>query len=189
MARLTKKTIDAIKPDAKKDVFVWDDKLAGFGLRVKPSGTKSFLLQYRNERGKSKRMTIGKYGKLTPDQARKEAIRLFGSVELGSDPAAQREEARHEWTIKQLCDEYLKQALAGNILTRKGEKKAASTLATDTGRIERHIIPLLGSGVVKDITRQQIMKFYTDVKSGRTATDVVTGVRGESYCNRWSRHC
>jgi hypothetical protein len=59
MAKLVKRTVDAIKPDPAGDIVVWDDDLAGFGLRVKPSGVKSYLIQYRNRDRVSRRYTGG----------------------------------------------------------------------------------------------------------------------------------
>ncbi|MBI0475617.1 DUF4102 domain-containing protein [Sphingomonas sp. MA1305] len=52
MAKITKRVVDALKPSDKADVFAWDSELKGFGVRVKPSGTKSFLIQYRNPEGR-----------------------------------------------------------------------------------------------------------------------------------------
>ncbi len=59
MARLNKHRIDATKPVGGRDIVIWDDTLHGFGLRVKSSGTKGFILQYRNSEGRSRRYTIG----------------------------------------------------------------------------------------------------------------------------------
>jgi hypothetical protein len=80
--KLTKKAIDAIKP-APHDQVHWDDELRGFGLRTKRSGLKSFLIQYRNRQGRSRRLTVGNYGRLTPDEARREA-RPFSAMSKGA---------------------------------------------------------------------------------------------------------
>jgi hypothetical protein len=76
MARLTKRIVDAAKPHANKQVLVWDDRIAGFGLVVYPSSVKSYVYQYRNAEGRSHRITIGKHGEWTPDQARHRAEEL-----------------------------------------------------------------------------------------------------------------
>jgi len=44
MARISKSTVDRAKPDPRRDVILWDSRLAGFAPRIKPSGTKSFIL-------------------------------------------------------------------------------------------------------------------------------------------------
>src|SRR6185437_4382513 len=137
--KLTKRSIDAIKRD-EADAVYWDAELRGFGLRVKPSGSKSFLIQYRNRQGRSRRLTVGQYGRVTPDEARREARRLLSDVERGLDPAEQRLLERNAITVGDLCQEYLAKAEAGLIIGRKGLPKKASTLEIDRGRIVRHII-------------------------------------------------
>jgi hypothetical protein len=58
MPKLTKSVVAAAKPNTNKEVFLWDSELRGLGLRVKPSGAKSYFLQYRNAAGRSRRFTI-----------------------------------------------------------------------------------------------------------------------------------
>jgi integrase len=174
--KLTKKTIDAIKPDGT-DRVLWDPELRGFGFWVKPGGLKSFVIQFRNRQGQSRRVTVGQYGRLTPDEARREARRLLADVERGLDPAEQLEE-RSAITVSDLCREYLAKAEAGLIIGRKGLPKKASTLEIDRGRIARHIIPLLGKKPIKDLASSDVRRFLDAVTTGKTAGLVKTKPRG-----------
>lgn len=64
MPKLTKKLVDALERDPDRDVFVWDSEVRGFGARVKPSGTKTFVIQYRNAERRTRRFVIGQFGVL-----------------------------------------------------------------------------------------------------------------------------
>ncbi|WP_298280962.1 site-specific integrase [Acidocella sp.] len=178
--KLTKRTIDGLTGDPQKDIFYWDDDVAGFGLRVKSTGVKSFIIQYRNAGGASRRVTLGKMGVLTPDGARKLAKEKLAEVLKGGDPAEAKAEERKAMTVKQLCGEYLVAAEKGLILGKRGLPKKASTLVSDRGRIARHIVPLLGNQKVRSLTGPDINRFIRDVSSGKTAVDVKTKKRGRA---------
>jgi integrase len=180
MPKLTKRTVDAAHPKASGDLFVWDDELSAFGLRVKPSGAKAFILQYRNRAARSRRITLGRYGVLTPDQARDLAREALAEIAKGGDPAARRAADRDALTVTELCRRYLDEAGRGLVLTRRGRAKKPSTLYTDAGRVERHIIPLIGHRTVKDLTTADLRAFLRDVISGKSATDVRTRARGRA---------
>lgn len=166
MTKLTKRSVEAVQPQSKGHV-VWDDELPGFGLRVYPSGKRSYLIQYR-AKGRSRRYTIGIHGVWTPETARREAKALLGQIAQGEDPAAEREEERRAVTVRELCEQYIADMEAGLVLGKGGRPKKATTVATDVGRIRRHIIPLLGTRRIKDITKPDMNNLMKDIIAGKT---------------------
>lgn len=172
MAKLTKRFVEAVAPQSKGHV-VWDDEFPGFGLRVYPSGKRSYIVQYRS-RGRSRRYTIGLHGLWTPETARREAKALLGRAAHGGDPAEEREEERRALTIKQLCEQYIADMEAGLILGKGGRPKKETTIATDVGRLRRHIVPLLGTRRVRDITKPDMNNLMKDIIAGKTRVTVKT---------------
>ena len=172
MAKLTKRLVDAAEP-REKDYVVWDDELPGFGLRVFTSGKRSYVLQYR-ALGRSRRYTIGLHGVWTAEGARQEAKVQLGRVAQGDNPAEERQLDHNAITVKELCTLYLNDLNAGLILGKGGRPKKPTTIVTDIGRIERHIIPLLGTRRVKDLTKADINKALKDIMAGKTRVSVKT---------------
>ena len=155
---------------------VWDSAVSGFGARRQRGSAVAYVLKYRTVDGRQRWHTIGRHGApWTPDMAREEAQRLLADVSRGVDPAAIKRSKRHAATVVELCDLYIKDAEAGRLLTRRKLAKKASTLATDRGRIHRHIKPLLGQHKVGAVTREDIEAFMHDVANGKTATRSKTG--------------
>lgn len=150
MSKLTKRTIDATKP-GERETFEWDDELRGFGLRVKPSGVKTYVVQYRTDTGRTRRLAIGQVGRLTPESARKEARELLGKVDKGQDPSAERKAARMAPDVGRLMDRYLSEHVKRH--------NRASTKAEVNRLIEKHIKPAMGSLKTSGITRQDVLKF------------------------------
>jgi integrase len=161
---------------------VWDGSLSGFGARRQKSDAVSYVLYYRTSEGRQRWYTIGRHGApWTPETAREEAKRLLGDVAHKADPAAEKRAARNAQTISELCDLYLADAEAGRLVTRRRAPKKASTLATDRGRIERHIKPLLGRRAVASVTRVDVEAFMFDVAAGKTAGKTKTRPRGVAH--------
>ncbi len=87
MGRLTKRSVDAATPPESGQAFLWDGELRGLGVRVMPSGKRTFVLQYRTGDGRSRRIKLGVYGVMTVEQARREARIKLGEVASGSRSA------------------------------------------------------------------------------------------------------
>ena len=169
--KIMKRTVDDAKV-GERDYFLWDTELKGFGLKVTPAGNRIYVVQYRTGgRGSpTRRFTIGKHGApWTPDKARTEAKRILGSIADGNDPQTVKAAERVAMTVNELCALYLKDGF---------EDKKATTIATDKGRIKRHIKPLLGRKRVKDLTPNDIRRFMSDVAKGKTAVTAKTGKHG-----------
>jgi integrase len=163
--------IRKMKPGDK----LWDTKVHGFHARCQTGDSVSYMLAYRTRDGRQRWLTIGRHGSpWTPDMARDEAQRVLGEVASGSDPAADKQANRKSATVAELCDFYLADIEAGRVLTRRRTTKKASTLATDRGRIERHIKPLLGRFRVASVTRHDIEDFMNGVAAGKTAGKIKT---------------
>lgn len=172
MPKLTKRVVDAAEV-REKDYFIWDDELPGFGLRIFASGKRSYLIQYRAA-GRTRRFTIGLHGIWTAETARQEAKVQLGRVASGDNPSEERQLDHKAITVKELCTLYLADLNAGLILGKGGRPKKATTIVTDTGRIERHIIPLIGARRVKDLTKADINKVLKDIMAGKTRVAVKT---------------
>ncbi|QGM96259.1 site-specific integrase [Methylocystis parvus] len=105
--KLTKRNVDAIQPaQGSAPDFYYDPDLAGFGVRVTSTGSKSWVVEYRPHGGgravTKRRVTLGKVGALTPDQARRAAAEMLAQVRLGADPATEKTERRKSLTVGDL---------------------------------------------------------------------------------------
>lgn len=179
MPKLSKRSVDAIRPDPTgREVFVWDTgdgALKGFGVRMMPSGIASYLVQYRTKEGRTRRLAIGKVGVLTPDEARKLAGDKLKEVATGGDPSAERHRVRREaLTIAELADLYLAEGPAAK------PNKKASSWATDRSNIERHVKPLLGRKMAASLTHDDVVRFQRDVATGKSKADIKTKKRGRA---------
>ncbi len=155
MYRLTKRTVEKLGP-GDSEYFVWDDALAGFGVRVFPSGRKSYLVQYRAG-GRSRRRSVGQHGALTAEEARKEARILLGEVAKGGNPAEERQRALRAPTIASLCERFLDEYTALHC--------KPSTQKSYRSYLETWVIPKLGRVKIDEITRADVVAFHHDMRS------------------------
>jgi integrase len=166
--------------DPGRDVFVWDAEVRGFGVRLKPSGTKTFIIQYRNAERRTRRFVIGQYGVLTVEVARDLARKKLAFVIDGGDPSEERRAAREGMTVAEICDWYVEEASAGRILGRNRRPIKASSVAGDRSRIEHHIKPLVGTRIVSQLKLADVERLQADIAAGKSARERKAGRGGKT---------
>jgi integrase len=150
--KLTKRSVESL-PAAAAPVIWYDDKLAGFGVRVMPSGRRFYFARYRNKHGRSRWFTIGEHGKVTADAARTKAQRILQAVAVdGSDPSGEREAFRAAPTVSDLLNRYITEHVE--------RRNRARTQVSFKGIVDRDIRPDLGHLQVAAVTRQDMHKFH-----------------------------
>ena len=155
--KLTKTMVEAIPP-ADQDVVVWDEALPGFGVRVKPSGVRSYVVQYRSrESGASRRLTIGRHGPLlTFDQAKKRARTILADAIRGGDPAEERRRARDAPTMADLAADYLERHAI--------PKKRPKSVRDDRSMLDNIVLPRLRSKKVEAVTRRDVETIHVALR-------------------------
>ena len=171
MTKITKRLIDSLSVQ-DKDYFIWDSEVSGFGLRIFATGRKSYLIQYRVG-NRTRRMTIGAHGVLTPDEARKEARALLVNVAKGGNPSEEKRLYRHAPTVEALCDRFMKDYVpsACKISTQKEYRR----------NVDLFIIPSLGKLKIKDVKRADISKFHQSLKNTRYQANRALGVLSKIF--------
>lgn len=154
--KLTKRLIDTYTysaEDGKKDIR-WDSDIAGFGLRIYPSGKKSFVLFYRQD-GTQRLFTIGQYGKVTLEQAKDVARKKLGEVADGKDPLLTRRSARkkNEWTVQKAFNDFLK----------KYAKTNTKTWAETERIFKKDVLPAIGKKPIDEVKKDDILKILNKI--------------------------
>lgn len=178
MAKLTKRTIDAAKPDETRDYFMWDDDMPGFGLRVLKSGKKTYQVQYRHA-GRTRRNAIGMHGKITPDEARKLAKELLGRVAKGDNPAEERAIHRGASSVSEVCERFMSEYVPIHCKD--------STAYEYRRSVELFIKPAIGTRKVPDIVRADIAKIHHDMKDKPYQANRTLGILSVLFnqCEVW----
>jgi integrase len=156
--RLSKSVVDKF-PGLEADAIYWDMSRAGFGVRVKPNGTKSYIVQYRSRSsGRSRRKTIGQHGPLMSfSQARDIAAGLLSDVVRGKDPVEDACKLKEAPTLRNLADEYLE--------VHAIPKKRPKSVANDRSMLNRLILPKFENRKVVEIGHKDIQSLHNGLKS------------------------
>lgn len=155
MARITKRNVEALNPDGSKPTFLWDEALAGFGVKALPSGAKRYIVKYRSQGGgrsaPQRWLTLGSHGQITPDQARSMAQQALAAVARGEDPQNEKQQRRSAPTTIELWQRFEREYLK--------LKKAQTQYDYHnlwTGLLE----PRFGKIAVQALARSDIDKFH-----------------------------
>jgi integrase len=151
---LSKRVVESaeVRP---REYMLWDGDIPGFGVRVLPSGRRSYLVQYRVGT-RSRRLGLGTHGVLTTEQARGLAIQALAAVRAGGDPAEARKERREAVTVRELSERFDREHIAVRV--------KASTAKEYRRNLARFILPALGRLRVTEVTRADVAKFHHDLR-------------------------
>lgn len=173
--RLTRKTIAAL-PTSERRVVFYDETLKGFGLAVRPTGSRKWIVEYRPGSGgrsvPKRRLTLGDPETLTPEAARTMAKEILAKARLGQDVAAERSNERQAETVAEIAERWMANHVE--------PKRKASTAALYRGVLNCHVLPALGSKKAVSLTRQDVAKMHQAV-----ATKVI--VKTEPRASRGAR--
>lgn len=168
--KLIKRNIDAIeKPE--KDLYLFDDDLAGFGLRVYPTGRKVFIAQYRVGGGRGsrqRRYSLGVFGTITADEARAKAKDVLARAHLGEDTAEERDKVRRSQTVAQLIDAWSVDGALNN--RRTGVRRKQVNIDQDIALANHHIRSLIGRRTVESLVKGDIQRVRTQIAAGESKT-------------------
>lgn len=174
--KLTKRVVDASEPHTER-YTIFDTAITGFGLRVYPSGAKSWVFEYRPGEGgrlvAKKRITIGKVGDFTPEGARKVADKLRAVVKTGNDPQGDKAKQRQATSVDDLAKDFLAEHVSA--------KRKASTKAHYEDVLNRLVLPKLGKLKAKDVARADLARLHLANKGTPFQANRILAIVGSMY--------
>jgi integrase len=173
--RVTKRVVDRLIPRAT-EFTVWDSKLPGFGVRVRPTGAKSFVVVYRAGSGRGapvRRYTIASVGKIAPEKARKRAQAILGAVAHGLDPAGDKTTERGTPTVAELADRFMVEHVE--------PKRKPGTVAFYRHVLTKIVKPELGAAKADKVTRAQIARLHAKLRATPFQANRMLAVVGSMY--------
>ena len=154
MPKITKRLVDQLKP-TERDRVVWDDEIKGFGVRVRPSGRKTYIVKYRL-RGRTVKATIGPHGSVTPAAARTRAAEQITAARTGLDLKGHTFSNTRAPTVEQLANRFIEEYLPAHC--------KPSTQRQYTQMIRDYIVPKFGNRRVPDIQRVDVAALHHDLR-------------------------
>ncbi|MFT5944947.1 MAG: integrase [Yoonia sp.] len=171
MPKITKRIVES-SPIKERDYFIWDDEVKGFAIRILPSGTRMYQIQYRKG-GRTRRASIGRHGVLTADQARMQAKVILGRVACGENPVEEISQHRRASTISALCDRFYNVHVV--------ERCKPTTQKEYRRCLDIFVKTAIGSFKVVDVERKDIAALHHNLKDKPYQANRVLGVLSKMF--------
>ena len=148
---ISRRTVEGL--EAEKDTVYWDSELQGFGVRVYPTGRKVYVVQTRVDGKDGKRVTVGRHGVVTPEEARRRAAHIISRIKAGEDPIPEPLAAEATGpTVAALAETYLEEVVAARL--------KPSSAYSYRNTIEKHILPRLGRKRALSLDHAAVSAFH-----------------------------
>ena len=174
--KLTRRAIDAVVVTGTR-FTVFDTEVRGFGLRVHPSGKKSWIYEYRpgegGRRQAKRRITFGGVDDFPPERARSIAEGFRARCKLGQDPQAEKAQERQVPTVKEIAELFLEH----HVKAKRGER----TWDNYDDILRRLVLPKLGGRKAKDVMRSDVTRLHLDWKHTKSQANRMLAVVGSMY--------
>ena len=142
---ISRRTVDSLSVD--KDTVYWDRELSGFGVRVYASGRKVYVVQTRAQ-GRSRRVTVGRHGVITAEQARQRAALIIARIKSGEAAVVAPTSAPKGPTVAEVAERYLTEHV--------DVRCKASTARRVRWELDKYILPEFGERPVEAVEREQV---------------------------------
>jgi integrase len=190
--KLTNSAVEKfVCPEGKKQAVLWDSETRGFGLRVSPSGTRTYILQYRVKGSKQERqVTIGRHNDpWRVEDARKKAVKVKAQMIEGEDPVLEAQRAK-ETQAKQVEEDKalsmtLRQVME-HYLTHRRTRAGTPLRETSQRDIRRHVTTNLAAWAdqpVANITRDACLAKFTEMSDRAPGQASQCMVNLRALCN------
>ena len=173
--QITKRLVDTLRPRTR-EFTVWDSKMPGFGVRVRPTGAMSYIVVYRAGSGRGapvRRYTIAGVGKIAPENARGRARALLGLVAHGHDPAGEKTTERGTPTVAELADRFIAEHVE--------PKRRPGTVVFYRHILGKIVVPEFGAAKADKVTRAQLAKLHAKLRATPFQANRVLAVVGSMY--------
>ena len=160
--KLTKTAIQAVNPAPGVRVYLWDEEVRGFGIRIIGGGSRIFLLK-RQKDGRPSWLKIGAYGyEFTVEQAREIAKTKSGDIARGMDLAKVRDDRKKAPKVSDLVQRFIEE---------EGPKLKPRTLVEYTRQLEKRLLPALGSRKVEEVSFSDIERIHNALRNTPTESN------------------